>query len=94
MPELISEQPIKKTRKSHRCHGCLEMIPVGSEALASTSVDGEKIYTLYFCRSCAEWLKTECQECGECFKDYNNGLFEGDIEACRREKARKGERVS
>lgn len=91
MLELISEQPIKKTRKSHRCHGCLEIIPIGSPALASTNVD-DRIYTLYFCQSCADWLKTECAECRECFKDYNNGMFEGDIETCRRERAKEEKR--
>ena len=52
MPEVLSDRLIKKTRKAHRCHGCLTTIPVGSMAHASTNVDNGEIYTLYFCEDC------------------------------------------
>lgn len=84
MPDLISEQAIKKTRKPHRCHGCLEVIPAGSEALANTNTDSGEIYTLYFCVACRDWLKSECRECRMCYEDP--GMMEGDIKACRQDR--------
>jgi hypothetical protein len=61
------------------------MIPIGSTALASANVDDVRIYTLYFCETCSEWFKTECVKCRDCY-EYNDGLFEGDIAACRRKR--------
>ena len=81
MPELISEQQVKRTRKPHRCHGCQEVIPPGSEATVSTCTD-ENIYTLYFCKTCAEWMKTKCSDCRVCYEWPNDGMMAGDIKNC------------
>ncbi len=85
MPELITEQLVKKTRKPHRCHGCMEIIPVGSEALVNTCTDGGEIYTLYFCKSCTDWLKGQCRGCKEC-RPWGEGLCEGDIKTCKQRR--------
>jgi len=82
MPELIKERKVRKTRNAHKCFGCRETIPAGSEALASTNTDEGEIYTLYFCKTCADWLRTECAGCMKC-DPWGDGIFEGDILGCR-----------
>lgn len=41
-----------KTRKQHRCWGCGETYPSGSEMTYSSSVDGDCWMHAYWCRIC------------------------------------------
>jgi hypothetical protein len=45
--ETLEDTDIKKTRKPHRCFGCLEMIPIGSPAHMQTIADGGCVYSNY-----------------------------------------------
>lgn len=54
----IIDQHIVKTRKPHRCFGCLEMMPTGSSVERCTIVDGDQIYANYLCEDCVEFSKT------------------------------------
>ena len=81
MPTLLNEYKVKKSRKTHKCHGCLKPIEIGMPCLANVNVDGGEIYTLYFCKSCEDFMKEYCVNCGDCFDD---GLYKGDIAECMR----------
>lgn len=39
MIRIIEERDVKKTRKPHRCFGCLKIIPVGSSAHVQVNDD-------------------------------------------------------
>ena len=50
----VIREGIIKTRKEHRCHGCLEIIPKGTDVYSQTNVfDG--IVTIYMCDKCLTW---------------------------------------
>jgi hypothetical protein len=50
--ETLENTDIKKTRKPHRCFGCLEMIPIGSPAHVQVNADGGKIDRFYTHTTC------------------------------------------
>ena len=78
MAELIKEENIKKTRKNHLCHGCREIIPKGSPAVASTNKDGGDFYTLYYCIPCHEFLGEYPEYCSDPYDDiYEGAVAEG-----------------
>ena len=91
MAEFISFKLIKKTRKTHRCTACGELIEKGQSAYAWTSVDDE-ISTVYLCFGCGEDTETYCFSCRQC--DDGDGypenyireamLSDGDCEPCKR----------
>jgi len=68
---------VVKTRKEHKCHGCLEEMPIGSKVQATTFVD-DGIYTIYMCDKCISWCNArKCRECIEM-----ESAFEGYIRDC------------
>ena len=52
---IVSDKKVK-TRKPHKCWGCMEDIPTGATVQAVTSVDGGKIATVYWCDRCADFI--------------------------------------
>jgi hypothetical protein len=73
---------IRETRKEHRCYGCLEMIPKGSQAQHDTGRIGGDFYSSYLCSLCVEYVSK--------YDDYKDpldgGYFEGHIGIARRER--------
>lgn len=72
MAECISEKKVK-TRKRHRCHGCLSIFPAKTEMISSVNTDGGEIYTLYFCKDCYEYIEKYPKE----FEDGE--IYPGDV---------------
>ena len=80
----VIDQRIVKTRKSHRCFGCLEMIPTGSNVLRSTITDGGEIYANYLCKDCMAFSKTLPSDY------WVDGCYhEGDLAIAKREEGWK-----
>ncbi len=78
MAELIREAKVGKTRKNHLCHGCREIIPKGSSAVASTNKDAGDLFTLYFCIPCHEFLGSYPEYCHDPYDDvYEGAVAEG-----------------
>ncbi len=70
---------IQRTRKDHKCWGCLEKIPTGSRALyVAGTVDGE-FGAAYYCEKCDEFMTNH--------PDYfdGDGVSAGEIGEARRE---------
>ncbi|MDI6789943.1 MAG: hypothetical protein QME44_04545 [Thermodesulfobacteriota bacterium] len=80
MPVLIREGEVK-TRKDHRCFGCGEKIPVGTEVYSSTCTGDGCIYTLYLCTECREFMTDYPDLC----EDYDGIIWEGRIGEARQE---------
>lgn len=55
--DIVSDKKVK-TRKSHKCWGCTEDIPIGSTVLLITSVDDGQIASVYWCNVCEGFLNT------------------------------------
>lgn len=70
-----------KTRKNHKCHGCLELIPKGTEIYSQTFRYEGKLYTIYECKTCQDW----CKGCRDCYDSED--AFEGFKKECMREAA-------
>jgi flavoprotein len=82
MPEFIRDG-IVKTRKPHKCHGCLEVIPKGTKVYSQTCVEDDRIYTIYMCDACLEY----CGNCTKCL-DYGEA-YEGYVRECRMRNERR-----
>jgi len=79
----ILKDGIVKTRKEHRCHGCNQMIPIGTSVYSQTNVcDG--IYTLYMCDNCRNWCKE--RKCQSCIESESAG--EGYIRDCMQDNGK------
>lgn len=74
-----SELKIKVTRKDHKCDGCLELVPKGSEAVRGSGIFEGEFYSYIICTSCDTHL-TEYRE------KFVDGWGPGDIGESRREK--------
>lgn len=68
-----------KTRKDHKCHGCLKVIPKGSKVYSQTNVS-DGIYTLYICDDCINFCSS--RKCSECIQMEE--AFEGYVSECIR----------
>ncbi|MBS3937528.1 MAG: hypothetical protein KGZ50_02985 [Peptococcaceae bacterium] len=79
IPVLIREK-IVKTRKDHRCFGCCEKIPAGSEVHAEICAGDGGIYTLYFCEVCWMFMNENRDLCEDC----DGFVYEGWIGDARR----------
>ena len=70
--------PVKKTRKTHRCMGCLEMIPKGSPASKEVGTHEGDLQSFYLCIPCETFIKdSEIRE-----------YAEGDIGQARKQAER------
>jgi len=43
---------IVKTRKPHRCYGCLRRFPAGAQLNRVTGTDGGQAWSAYWCKVC------------------------------------------
>ncbi len=46
-----------KTRKPHRCFGCMKTYPKGTMMVSATNVDGGDINSCYWCNVCQEYMR-------------------------------------
>jgi predicted RNA-binding Zn-ribbon protein involved in translation (DUF1610 family) len=71
---------IAKTRKEHKCHGCLETIPKGAEVYYQACADGGRAYSIYMCEECRKWCEDKkCRDCLDMEEAY-----EGYVKECKR----------
>lgn len=56
--DIIKPAHMVKTRKDHRCHGCCNKIPKGSEASSFTGKEDE-VYTIHMCPPCATFANAK-----------------------------------
>lgn len=75
-----------KTRKEHKCHGCGEVIPIGTTIRSQTNVFDGEVYTLYMCDKCLNWCKGK--NCKSCIESEDAGP--GYIKECMRQNEVKG----
>lgn len=57
MSDLLS-YGVVKTRKSHKCFGCLTPIPQGANAEQNVCRGDSGLYTIYLCEDCIAFEKT------------------------------------
>lgn len=56
MSDYSMRESVVKTRKPHRCWGCLEIIPAGTRVWSETSAYDGTVGTIYMCDPCnAYW---------------------------------------
>ena len=58
MVKSLRETIIKKTRKPHKCFGCLRTIPKGSEAYLQVGCNSEIIHSFYLHTFCEKVIET------------------------------------
>lgn len=63
-------------RKVHRCHGCLDIIPIGGKAQRQTIVD-EDWQRFYICKKCTEYINSLPH--GEFYDMFPDGFGEGEL---------------
>ncbi|GAB3801564.1 hypothetical protein [Virgibacillus kimchii] len=67
----FNKSKVVKTRKVHICHGCLNLMPVGSTAINNKGYY-EDWYNYY--------LHPECEKIAQKFGDFfQDGVFEGFV---------------
>jgi len=74
MSDFYNERKVKKTRKEHKCFGCIIKLPIGSTAFYISSVYEGNFGTYYLCIKCRGYLDKNPEVARE-------GYFEGDIRA-------------
>jgi len=72
---FLSEVKVRKTKKDHRCFGCCEVIPAGSEVNVHILFDSGQAYALYLHPACAEIIR-EIES-----SDYDDEIPEGAVNA-------------
>jgi hypothetical protein len=68
-----------KTRKPHKCEGCFEKVPVGTEITNCSGVYEGEFYNHYMCDPCLEWFD----------KEANEEFIPGEIGQYRKEEERE-----
>ncbi len=72
-------QAFVKTRKEHKCHGCLKIIPIGTKDVLTQTIADERVETLYMCNDCQKYcFDKNCRECIVCEEAYA-----GYVKECR-----------
>ena len=87
MCEQIAAKQVK-TRKEHRCFGCLTKFPAGTSMSAETNVGDGHIYTIYICDGCKEFMSKYHEWC---FDDLAGYYPEGCVADAKREMERHGD---
>ncbi len=79
----VVNKPISKTRKEHRCWGCAQIIPIGSECQRSATFDGGSVSSAYWCEWCQEvsaktdyWVFEDGCDIGEVAEYYDEHTSE------------------
>lgn len=70
-----------KTRKTHVCNGCLEVIPIRVTSTYGFGRFEGDLFNIYLCASCDEYLERNQDVMEE-------GFCDGDIGMARREETR------
>ena len=85
MNDFYNARRVKKTRKDHKCTGCLTNIPKGSEAHYIVAVFEGDFGAYYTCNACQDYLDRNPMESGDFWS-------EGDLgDARRQECVERGE---
>lgn len=79
MADFYRENLVKKTRKEHKCLGCLTKIPTGSEAFYIVAVFEGDFGAYHLCIPCRDYLDRNPIERGDFW-------CEGDLGDARREE--------
>ena len=81
MINILREQHIDKTRKPHKCSGCLRTFdPPVQMTLCVTAQDGTA-YNGYFCSTCEMIRNKRSHECSDGFFEFSEGdLLEEALE--------------
>lgn len=70
-----------KTRKEHKCHGCCEIIPIGTYTYSQTAVNEGVAYTLYVCDDCRSYCKIR-----KCIGYFGGEVaYSGFVKDCEKE---------
>lgn len=70
---------VKKTRKEYKCDGCLEKMPIGSQAKRGSGVFEGDFYSYIICITCNAFLE-------ENIDYFVDGWSEGDIAEARKDE--------
>ncbi|MGG4288323.1 hypothetical protein ABEW81_11055 [Priestia megaterium] len=73
MSDFSTRINVKSTRKDHKCLGCLNVIPKGSEAINNKG-HYEDFYNYYLCTPCDEFLSKNSRH-----EIIEEGLFDGCV---------------
>jgi len=84
MSDLLS-YGVVKTRKSHKCFGCLASIPQGANAERNVCRGDNGLYTIYLCLDCAYFEKTLPDD----YWEPNEGYREGDLAIAKQEREKE-----
>jgi hypothetical protein len=75
---ILADEHIKKTRKEHKCWGCLKIIPIGGKARKITNVDNGALVSSYWCDVCdAFTYELDAYELDDGFSEGELREFEG-----------------
>ena len=85
--ELVRDGNVK-TKKDHKCHGCLSVIYKNTEVYRQVVAGEGTVETLYMCDDCKDYCKNK--NCNDCY--MSEGAHEGYIKECMKENGEwKGE---
>jgi len=62
-----------KIRKPHKCWGCMQLFPIGTEMEYNASTDGGEICSSYWCESCQKLLNEVD------WTDFEDGIGFGEL---------------
>ena len=73
MITILREREIKKTRKTHKCSGCLRTFdPPSKMTLCVTAQEGT-VYNDYFCSTCQLIRLNRAHDCANGFFEFGEG---------------------
>jgi hypothetical protein len=78
MSDFYNHKIIRKTRKEHRCFGCTQKMPVGSQAAYTSGVWEGDFFASYYCTPCDEYLDKHPEL-------FEEGIYYGDVAEARRQ---------
>lgn len=77
MQETLTNKWVK-TRKPHKCYGCLKTFPVGTEMRLIVSVNTEGINSTYLCQHCDNHSQNWTRDDWEATLPGNIGYWKND----------------
>jgi len=86
MSDFSFYKEIKKSRKDHKCEGCLELIPKGSELFKLVGRWADGFYHVKLCFKCNEFI---CKHS----RDFEEGWSNGDIGISRRQYEKENNEI-
>lgn len=76
--EVIRAKKLK-LRNTHSCYGCLNKIEKCEVALVETIMGNDKIWNVYTCLECVDYILSKCINCKDSctngYGEYNEGYI-------------------